>query len=371
MSDVHLKMMRLALSLARRGAGKTSPNPAVGCVIVRDGAIVGRGWHKKAGTPHAEVHALNQAGELAAGAEVYVTLEPCAHFGKTPPCARALIAAGVRRVYVGMVDPNPLVAGGGIRMLSDAGIEVATGFLEDECRELNRPFIKWIQTRLPYVVLKSALTLDGMCATANGDSRWVTSDPARREVHRLRGKLDAIMVGVGTVIKDDPLLTCRVPGGKDPLRVVVDSTLRIPLHAALLTVHSPAATVIATCCRDQARIDAVTSRGAEVLHCQEREGRVDLDDMMRRLGERGVQSILLEGGSHLAGAALRGGLIDRCKIFLAPKLVGGAGMGLFAGAGVSLMRDAIRLDQVTVKRVGVDLLVEGTPVIQEAGLGAR
>lgn len=362
MSNPHLKMMRRALALARRGVGKTAPNPAVGCVVVRDGKVVGRGWHKKAGTPHAEVHALNQAGELARGADVYVTLEPCAHYGKTPPCANALIAAGVARVWVGMVDPNPLVAGGGIRMLEDAGIEVESGILEEECRELNRPFIKWIQTRLPYVVLKSALTLDGMTATAAGDSRWVTSDRARQEVHRLRGRLDAIMVGVGTVVSDDPLLTCRLPGGKDPLRVVVDSTLRIPLHAALFGVRSAARTVVATCCRDQGRIAAVAARGAEVLGCIEKDGRVDLEDLLRRLGQMGVQSILLEGGAHLAGAALRAGLIDRLMVFIAPKLVGGVGMGLFAGAGVGLMKDAIRLEDVRVQQVGVDLLVEGTPL---------
>ncbi len=371
MSDWHLKMMRQALALARRGLGKTSPNPAVGCVIVRDGAVVGRGWHKKAGTPHAEVHALKEAGELAAGADVYVTLEPCAHFGKTPPCARALIAAKVGRVYVGMVDPNPLVAGSGIEMLREAGIEVETGLLEKECRELNRPFIKWIQSKLPYVVLKSALTLDGKSATASGDSRWVTSDRARREVHRLRGNMDAIMVGVGTVFKDDPLLTCRLPGGKDPLRVVVDTSLRIPLHAALLGVKSSAKTLVATCSKDAARSDAVAGRGAEILVCRERDGRVDLADLFEKLGALGVQSILLEGGSHLAGAALRAGLIDRCMIFLAPKLVGGAGMGLFAGEGVALMGDAIRLEEMTVKRVGVDLLVVGTPVIPEPVQGSR
>lgn len=360
MSD-HLKMMRLALSEARKGVGKTAPNPAVGCVIVKDGEVVGKGWHKKAGTPHAEVHALRGAGELAAGADVYVTLEPCSHFGKTPPCAKALVEARVARVFVAMVDPNPLVSGGGIKMLRDAGIEVEVGLLEADSREINRPFIKWIQTRRPYVVLKSALTLDGKSATASGDSKWVTSDRSRREVHRLRGRLDAIMVGVGTVIKDDPLLTCRVPGGKDPLRVIVDSTLRIPRHAALFSLRSEAGTVIATCCADQARIDAVAAQGVEVLVCSEKEGRVDPDDLLAKLGERGVQSILLEGGSHLAGAFLRAGLIDHCMLFLAPKLVGGAGMGLFAGAGVSLMADAIRLEEVKVKRIGVDLLVEGVP----------
>ena len=361
MAEIQVKMMRQALRLARHGLGKTSPNPAVGCVIVRDGAVVGRGWHKQAGTPHAEVHALKEAGELAAGSDAYVTLEPCAHFGKTPPCAKALIAAKVARVYVAMVDPNPLVAGAGIEMLREAGIKVETGLLEKECRELNRPFIKWIQTKLPYVVLKSALTLDGKCATANGDSRWVTSDQARREVHRLRGRMDAIMVGVGTVLKDDPQLTCRVPGGKDPLRVVVDSTLRMPLHAALLGVHSFAGTIVATCSRDAAKVQALCSRGAEILSCKESEGRVDLADLFGKLGALGVQSILLEGGSHLAGAALRAGLIDSCLIFLAPKFVGGAGMGLFAGEGVALMGDAIRLEGMTVKRVGVDLLVAGTP----------
>lgn len=361
MSGQHLKMMRLALSEARKGVGKTAPNPAVGCVIVKDGLVVGKGWHRKAGTPHAEVHALRAAGELAAGADVYVTLEPCSHFGKTPPCAKALIEARVARVFVAMVDPNPLVSGRGIRMLQDAGITVEVGFLEAESRELNRPFIKWMQTRRPYVVLKSALTLDGKSATSTGDSKWVTGDVARREVHRLRGRLDAIMVGVGTVLKDDPLLTCRVPGGKDPLRVVVDSTLRIPRHAALFNLKSPAQTVIATCCSDRARIDAVAAHGVEVMSCREKEGRVDLDDLLAKLGERGVQSILLEGGSHLAGAFLRGGLIDHCMLFLAPKLVGGGGLGLFAGEGVHLMADAIRLEDVKVRRVGIDLLVEGTP----------
>jgi diaminohydroxyphosphoribosylaminopyrimidine deaminase / 5-amino-6-(5-phosphoribosylamino)uracil reductase len=362
MPEVHLKMMRAALAQARRGQGKTSPNPTVGCVIARAGAIVGRGWHKKAGTPHAEVHALNQAGELAAGADVYVTLEPCAHFGKTPPCARALVAARVARVYVAMIDPNPLVAGKGIEILRNAGIEVHVGLLEGPCRELNLPFIKWIETRRPYVTLKSALTLDGKSATAGGDSRWITSDRSRREVHRLRGVVDAIMVGVGTVLKDDPLLTCRLPGGKDPVRIVVDSTLRVPLHAAVFNAHSAAGTLVATCCRDAARLAAVVAHGGEILACAERDGRVDLDDLFEKLGALGMQSILLEGGSHLAGAALRAGLIDKCMIFLAPKLVGGVGMGLFAGEGVSMMKDALRLEAMTVQRIGVDLLVQGKPL---------
>jgi len=363
MAEIHLKMMRAALALARRGLGKTSPNPAVGCLIVRDGVVVGRGWHRKAGTPHAEVHALNDAGGLAAGADVYVTLEPCAHFGKTPPCAEALVAAGVARVYVALVDPNPLVAGKGIEILRSAGIEVRTGLLEGPCRELNLPFIKWIATGRPFLILKSALTMDGKSATSGGDSRWITGDPARREVHRLRGVVDAIMVGVGTVLKDDPLLTCRVPGGKDPIRIVVDTNLRVPLHAAIFNPRSAARTIVATCCSDPARLAAVVAHGGEILPCGARDGGVDLADLMERLGSLGVQSILLEGGSHLAGAALRAGLIDRCLIFLAPKLVGGVGMGQFAGEGVSMMGDAIRLEGMTVKRIGADLLVQGTPVL--------
>jgi diaminohydroxyphosphoribosylaminopyrimidine deaminase/5-amino-6-(5-phosphoribosylamino)uracil reductase len=267
-----------------------------------------------------------------------------------------------------MVDPNPLVAGKGIEILRAAGIEVQTGLLEGPCRELNLPFIKWMETGRPYLILKSALTMDGKSATAGGDSRWVTGDRSRREVHRLRGVVDAIMVGVGTVLKDDPLLTCRVPGGKDPVRIVVDTTLRVPLHAAIFNPHSAAKTVVATCCRDAARLAAVASHGGEILACAERDGRVDLADLLGRLGSLGVQSILLEGGSHLAGAALRAGLIDRCMIFLAPKLVGGGGMGLFAGEGVSTMGDAIRLEGMTVKRIGADLLVQGTPVLEISGV---
>lgn len=364
-SRFHLKMMRAALALARRGVGKTSPNPAVGCVIVRDGVVVGRGWHKKAGTPHAEVHALNQAGPLAEGADVYVTLEPCAHFGKTPPCARALVAARVARVFVAMVDPNPLVSGKGIAILREAGIEVEVGLLGEAARGINLPFIKWIQTRRPYVILKSALTLDGKTATAGGDSRWITCDASRREVHRLRGVVDAIMVGVGTVIKDDPQLTCRVPDGKDPIRVVVDSRLSIPLNAAVFNPQSAARTVIATCGSDPESLAQLVSRGGEVIACAERDGKVDLEDLLEKLGALGIQSILLEGGSHLAGAALRAGLVDHCMIYLAPKFVAGEGYGLFAGEGVAMMGDAIRLEGMTVRRVGEDLVVEGKPRIRD------
>lgn len=361
MTDFHEKMMRRALTLARKGIGKTSPNPAVGCVIVKDGEVVGEGWHKKAGTPHAEVHALAMAGARATNADVYVTLEPCAHFGKTPPCADALIAARVGRVYSGMVDPNPRVSGKGMEKLRAAGIEVTAGILEDACRTVNEPFIKHVTTGLPFVILKCALTLDGKSATAEGDARWITNESSRRYVHKLRSQVDAIMVGVGTVIADDPLLTARIPGGRDPLRVVVDSRLRIPPHARMLHQESGAATLVATVSDDAAGIAGIRAKGADVLICKEKRGKVDLHDLMARLGAMHIQSVLLEGGSTLAGEALGQGLIDKVMLFYAPKLVGGDGPGLFAGRGVGRMEDAIRLRDITYTRFGEDLMIQGYP----------
>jgi diaminohydroxyphosphoribosylaminopyrimidine deaminase/5-amino-6-(5-phosphoribosylamino)uracil reductase len=363
MPDIHEKYMRRALVLARKGMGKTGPNPAVGCVIVRDGAIVGEGWHRRAGTPHAEVHALLAAGGMARYADVYVTLEPCAHFGRTPPCADALIEAGVGRVFAGMVDPNPRVAGKGLERLAAAGIGVVSGVLEDACREVNEPFIKHVTTGLPFVVLKSALTMDGKSATSSGDARWITNDRSRRFVHKLRSRLDAIMVGAGTVVADDPELTCRIPGGRDPMRVVVDSRLKVPLHARVFHLKSGAKTVVATVSGDAAKIAGIRELDADLLICREKDGRVDLHDLMARLGAMGVQSLLLEGGSTLAGEALRLGLIDKALLFYAPKLVGGDGPGLFAGSGVERMEDAIPLKKVTLARFGEDILIQGYPEI--------
>jgi diaminohydroxyphosphoribosylaminopyrimidine deaminase / 5-amino-6-(5-phosphoribosylamino)uracil reductase len=362
MTDFHTKMMRRALALARRGLGKTSPNPAVGCVIVRGGEIVGEGWHRKAGTPHAEVHALRQAGDSARGADVYVTLEPCSHHGRTPPCAEALIHAGVSRVHAAMMDPNPLVAGRGLAMLREAGIAVECGILEHECRLLNEAFIKHVTTGLPFVILKSAMTLDGKTATASGDSKWITCEKSRRYVHTLRSRVDAIMVGVGTVLADDPQLTCRMVRGKDPQRIVVDSRLRTPPTASLFHLDSQAKTIIATIERDPQKINAVQCLGAESLLCAESEGRVDLGDMLRRLGERGIQSILLEGGRELVGTALRKGLVDKFLLFYAPKIVAGEdGFGLCSGKGVERMMVAFTLRDTCVRRFAEDFLVIGYP----------
>lgn len=359
--DQHVRLMRRALTLARKGVGRTSPNPAVGCVIVRDGVIVGEGWHRRAGTPHAEVHALRMAGDLARGADVYVTLEPCAHFGRTPPCADALVAAGVGRVFVAMVDPNPKVAGKGVAIIRKAGIAVTVGVCERESGLLNEPFVKHVTTGLPFVILKSALTLDGKTATASGDSRWITGERSRQMVHRLRDRVDAIMVGVGTVLADDPQLTVRHLRGRDPLRVVVDSGLRMPVDARMLAQASGAGTVIATTADGNDRGEALRCRGAELLVCRERDGRVDLADLLRKLGNRGVQSILLEGGATLAGEFVRQGLVDKVMFFYASKIVAGEGRGLFTGRGAEMMADAISLSDVTLARIGDDFLVTGYP----------
>jgi diaminohydroxyphosphoribosylaminopyrimidine deaminase/5-amino-6-(5-phosphoribosylamino)uracil reductase len=362
MVDFHSKMMRRALALARRGLGRTSPNPAVGCVIVRNGEIVGEGWHRKAGTPHAEIHALRQAGDRTFGADVYVTLEPCSHHGRTPPCAEALIAAGVARVFAGMSDPNPLVAGRGVAMLRNAGIAVECGILEDQCRLLNEAFVKHVTTGLPFVILKSAMTLDGKTATASGDSKWITCEESRRYVHTLRSKVDAIMVGVGTVLADDPQLTCRMVRGKDPVRVVVDSRLRTPSGAALFQLDSPADTILATVERDPEKNAAIQRLGATTLLCRESGGRVDLEDLLHRLGARGIQSILLEGGRELVGTAVRKGLVDKFLFFYAPKIIAGEdGYGLCAGRGIERMGDALTLRNTSVRRFAEDFLVIGYP----------
>jgi diaminohydroxyphosphoribosylaminopyrimidine deaminase/5-amino-6-(5-phosphoribosylamino)uracil reductase len=361
MTSADRRMMTRALTLARRGLGKTTPNPMVGCVIVNQGEVVGEGWHRRAGTPHAEVHALRQAGERAHGSDLFVTLEPCSHHGRTPPCADALIAAGVKRVVVAMVDPNPKVCGAGIERLRRAGVTVEIGLLEEASRQLNAPFITHMTTGRPFVIYKGALTLDGKIATASGDSRWVTGEEARREVHRLRAQVDAVMVGVGTVLADDPELTVRHGvRGKNPLRVVVDSTLKTPLTARLIT-SGVDRTMIATVSRDRHRASLFEQAGVKLLPCRDRDGRVDLEDLLERLGRLGIQSLLLEAGGELASQALRLGVIGKFLFFLAPKLVGGDGPGPFAGQGVLQMNEALRLKDVRMRRCGTDFMVEGYP----------
>jgi diaminohydroxyphosphoribosylaminopyrimidine deaminase/5-amino-6-(5-phosphoribosylamino)uracil reductase len=353
--------MKRALALARRGIGRTSPNPAVGCVVVKDGTVVGEGWHRKAGSPHAEIHALNMAGDTARGADLYVTLEPCCHTGATPPCSDALINAGVRRVIAGMRDPNPLVSGGGLAALKKAGIETSCGILEEACRAINRPFIKQITTGLPYVTYKCAMTLDGKIASMTGDSRWISCRESRKFVHRMRSRSDAVMVGVETILADNPLLTVRHIKGRDPVRIVVDSTLRTPAGMNILSAALAGKTIIATTQEDPAFHRRYLQNGARVLVCKTRGGRVDLHDLLGKLGNLGIQSVLLEGGSRLAGDALLKGLIDECVFFYAPRVIGSDGLSPFAITGISDMGHSLSFTDLNVRRIGTDIVVNARP----------
>ncbi len=357
--------MDRALDLARKGEGRTRPNPAVGAVIVAGGQLVGEGYHPEAGQPHAEIFALRQAGDLARGADLYVTLEPCSHQGRTGPCADAVIAAGIARVFVGTGDPNPQVCGRGIARLRAAGIEVQVGLREAECRRLIAPFARHVTTGLPLVTLKSAVSLDGKTATVTGDSQWISGPASRLHVHRVRDRVDAILVGIGTVLQDDPRLTTRLPeGGRSPLRVVVDSCLRIPETAKLVKGLAEAATLIATTSRASSeKVERLRRQGVEILVADGPDGRVDLAQLLLQLGQRGIQHLLLEGGAGLNNAMLQAGLIDRVMVFVAPKLVGGDdGFGIFAGAGVRCLGEALTLADVRSCRFDDDILIEGEVV---------
>jgi len=356
--------MRIALAQARKGAGRVSPNPLVGAVVVKGGRIVGRGYHRKAGTPHAEVHALAEAGRNARGADLYVNLEPCSHFGRTPPCVDAIIAGGIKKVVTGMIDPNPLVSGKGISRLKRAGIQICSGVLEEDCRKLNEVYIKYMTRGLPFVMLKVASSLDGKIATASGDSRGLTAPPAIRAVHKLRDQVDAILVGIGTVEADDPLLTTRIPGkrGKDPIRVIVDSRLRISPRARVFNPGSGVGVIIATTGRAPRAKKAGLERmkGVSVITAEGKDGRVDLKRVMTLLGKRGISSLLIEGGTAVSTSALACGIVDKILFFYAPKILGGRlAYGITAGEGAVSVKEAIAVHNLTLKRYGEDILVEG------------
>jgi len=353
-----VRFMRMAVRLGRRGLGRTSPNPPVGAVVVARGTVVGRGFHRRAGAAHAEAAALQAAGRRARGATLYVTLEPCAHHGRTPPCTNAVIAAGVRRVVVGTRDPNPRVPGNGIRRLRAAGIEVRSGVLRAECDALIAAFRTHVTTGRPLVTLKLAASLDGRIATVSGDARWITGDDSRRYVHRLRAEHDAILVGSETILRDDPQLTCRVRGGRNPLRVILDGRLRVPLGARVLTKPAPAATLVFTARpATAAKVRQIRDRGVEVVSLKAQTGRISIERVMRELGKRDVMSVLIEGGATVAAAALTAGVVDRLLIFFAPTLIGGDGRPLLAGLGVRRMQDAVALGPLQVKRFARDILI--------------
>jgi diaminohydroxyphosphoribosylaminopyrimidine deaminase/5-amino-6-(5-phosphoribosylamino)uracil reductase len=345
------RFMRRALRLARRGLGRTSPNPVVGSVVVRDGELVAEGWHGRAGQPHAEVIALEIAGDRAAGATLYTTLEPCVHVGRTPPCLDAVLAARVARVVVAVRDPDPRVDGRGIARLRESGLEVTEGVLADEARAQNRPFFKHVRARLPWVLLKLALSLDGR-ATAPG-RRYLTGPQARRRVHQLRDELDAVLVGVGTVLADDPLLTVRDVRGRDPLRVIVDSEARTPPTARVIGSDGRALLFVREGA-DAARVGALREAGARVVEVSRAEGGVDLVAAMRWLDAHDVLSVLLEGGPTLASAMLRAGLVDEALFLYAPLVVGDAGLPALAGR-----LETLTLREARAFRLGEDLAVRG------------
>ncbi|MBS4024615.1 MAG: bifunctional diaminohydroxyphosphoribosylaminopyrimidine deaminase/5-amino-6-(5-phosphoribosylamino)uracil reductase RibD [Clostridia bacterium] len=363
---IKVELMKRAFYLAKQGLGYTSPNPMVGAVIT-DGAgnIAGEGYHRKAGTPHAEVHAINAAGDRARGGILYVNLEPCSHYGRTPPCTKAIIEAGIKTVVISMVDPNPLVAGRGVNQLQNQGINVITGVLEKEARELNKAFIKYITIKRPYVTLKVAMTLDGKIATVFGDSKWITGELSRELVHQLRHQVDAIMVGINTVLVDNPRLTTRVKEGqgKDPIRVVIDSKLRLPLDCHLVTQESMAKTIVFTGSnRDSFKMKELVHRGVIVIETPECINGIDLGWVMDWLGKREISHVLLEGGSQINFSALKADLVDEFWWFIAPKLIGGKTAPTpIGGAGVELMANAYEMDQFLFERIGQDILIKGYP----------
>lgn len=355
------KYMRLAMQLAGNAIGRTSPNPLVGAVIVKDNRVVGCGWHRKAGTPHAEVHALNQAGELAQGADVYVTLEPCAHYGKTPPCAKALVEAKVKNVYGGLLDVNPKVAGKGFKILEDAGIHVEYGFLQDELRKQNEVFFKWIEHKKPFVVLKAAMTLDGKIATATGQSKWITNETSRAYGYKLRDIYDGIMVGINTVIEDNPMLTSRVDGGKNPIRIVVDSSLKIDINANVVQDKSAKTIVATTDKADKDKILKLQAQDVDVIVVDKDENdKVDIEKLLDILGQQNICSILVEGGATLSGSFVAKKLVDKVYFFIAPKIIGGKEAKTpVAGTGILNLQEALALKDIQVEKLDEDILIIG------------
>ncbi|MDR3349911.1 MAG: bifunctional diaminohydroxyphosphoribosylaminopyrimidine deaminase/5-amino-6-(5-phosphoribosylamino)uracil reductase RibD [Acidaminococcales bacterium] len=353
--------MKRALELAAFARGRVAPNPMVGAVLVKDNKIVAEGWHEKAGTAHAEIVALNRAGQDASGATLYVTLEPCAHYGRTGPCADALIAAGIRKVFVAVRDPNPLVAGKGIKRLKEAGVEIVEGLLAKEAKKLNEIFFKWITASLPFVAMKYAMSLDGKIAAKTGDSKWISGSASREAAHGLRNAYDGIMVGIGTVEADDPALTCRIKGGRNPVRIVVDSKARISLKARLLQDALAQTVVAATELAPAEKLAELEKLpGVKLLIVPSLNGRVDLRKLLVELGGAGLTGILAEGGGTLHAAMLQAGLVDKLYAFIAPKIISGhAAPGPVGGIGSEKVADAWAVDEMEFKRSGEDILVTG------------
>ena len=351
--------MQRAINLAEQGRGWTSPNPLVGCVIVKNGKIVAEGYHEKIGGWHAERNAILNSDTDLSGATAYVTLEPCCHHGRTPPCSDLLIERGIKKVFIGSRDPNPLVSGKGAKQLRAAGIEVVEDFMREECDKLNPIFFHYIQTKRPYVLMKYAMTADGKIATSTGESKWITGETARTKVQQTRHQYSAIMVGVETVLADNPMLNARMPNAKQPVRVVCDSQLRTPLDCQLVQTAKEYRTVIATVCEDLQKIEQYRPLGVEVMVCKARNKRVDLDDLLQKLGEMQIDSLLIEGGSSLNFSALESSVVNRVHCYIAPKLVGGKQAKTpIGGEGIDDLSQAVKLKLVSMEMVGEDILIE-------------
>ena len=355
--------MKMALALAIKGQGFVSPNPMVGAVIVKDGKVVGKGYHKAVGDAHAEINAINDAGTLARGATLYVTLEPCNHTGRTPPCSVKVVEAGIRHVIVAMKDPNPDVKGGGADYIQSHGIDVASGICEDEAKRLNEAYIKYVTIKRPFVIIKCAATLDGRIATKTGDSRWVSGNESRIYVHRLRHSVDAIMVGINTVKQDDPALTVRLNDmkGIDPVRIILDTNLSIAKEAKVLRLNSNSNTILISgnSVSEDKKV-AIEGLGAEVIQSPVKDGMIDLEQLMDRLGGLGITSLLIEGGSSVIASALKAGIVDKVIFFYAPKILGGDdGMPICKGPGPALMDGCIPVKDIHIRRFGDDVMIEG------------
>ena len=353
------KYMKRAIELALKGTGYVNPNPLVGAVIVKDNKIIGEGWHKKYGCLHAERDAFKNLTENAEGADMYVTLEPCCHYGKQPPCTEAIVEHNIKRVFVGSSDPNPLVAGKGIKYLREHGIEVIENVLKEECDEINKVFFHYITTKTPYVVMKYAMTADGKIACASGKSKWITGEKARADVQQTRKALSAIMVGIGTVITDNPLLTCRIEEGVNPIRVICDSSLKIPLESNIVKTAKDVKTIIAYCNENIEKKAELEKAGCTVLKTAEKNGKVDLKELMKALGEIKIDSVLVEGGGELNYSVLQNGIVNKLQVYIAPKIFGGKNAkSPVGGEGVSEPDGAFMFGKPKVKFIDNDLLLE-------------
>ncbi|MFH0867930.1 MAG: bifunctional diaminohydroxyphosphoribosylaminopyrimidine deaminase/5-amino-6-(5-phosphoribosylamino)uracil reductase RibD [Candidatus Woesearchaeota archaeon] len=351
----HKKYMDIAIQLAEKGRGYVSPNPLVGCIIVKRGKIVGRGYHKKYGEAHAEINALKAAGKKANNATMYVNVEPCSHWGKTSPCTEKIVEAGIREVVVGMEDPNPLVDG--YKELKFRGLKTRIGILREKAKKLNEAYIKYMKTKKPFTILKLAMSLDGKIATSTGDSKYITSRAARKYVHQLRNDVDAVMVGINTIERDNPLLDSRLVRGKNPVKIIVDSTLKISENSKVL--KDPCKVIIATTNKaPKNKIDKLQHKGVRILVLNSKKGLVDLKELMREAGKSEIASVMIEGGAELSGNAIKECIVDKLLIFTAPKLIGN-GLGPIKNLGIKKVNKAIKLKDISTKKIGKDILVEG------------